>query len=275
MSASELIWIVIVGTTIILSFIGFIIALVVVNQRRFIASQNEKLKESKRAEELLRQIPKRIIEAQEQERARVARELHDGVNQMLASIKYRLHSAKTKNSTPEPVLTESLEHLLVDLERTMEEVKRLSHNLHPKALDDLGFQAAVRSLCDEFTDRTRIPVEYRVGHLPRELNHDEEVAVFRIIQESLRNIERHAHASEVTIAMARNGEENAKLKVLISDNGRGFDSASAGVNPSQRLGGLGITTMAERATIMGGRLDIQSKAGEGTIVTLHLPVPQV
>ena len=266
----DLIWIIIIGTGFILTFVGFFITTVITNQRRFIAVQREKLEESLRAEGLLRQIPGKILEGQEDERKRVARELHDGINQMLASVKYRLHTMKAI-SGDHPRVVRNITDLLVDLDKTMDEVKRISHNLHPKVLDELGFNAAVRSLCDQFTARTNILVHHALLSSTKDFTSKAlELGMFRIVQEGLRNIEKHAHANEVWIAAI---QTDSLITIEIRDNGDGFVPGNAGErkNNSPSLSGLGLHTMKERAALLGGTVDVHSIKDIGTTVLVKIP----
>lgn len=270
MSTTDLLWIIVVGTTVVISFIGVFIGVVVLNQRKLIASQEAKLKESRRVQELLQEIPKQIIGAQEHERARLARDLHDGINQMLASVKYRLHTAKSRGPANED-LEASFDSLLIDLERTMEEVKRISHNLHPKALDDLGFHAAVRSFCDEFSERSGIEVLTDLTSLPEKMEDDVKIGLFRIIQESFQNIEKHANAKRVVLSTGRTTAPEPSLFITITDNGRGFRTDAMGKGSERTHPGLGITTMRERASLLGGSLEIRSAPNGGTTCILTIP----
>jgi two-component system NarL family sensor kinase len=263
----DILWSVFVVTGIFLLIIGFFIATILLNQRKFITVQREKIAESKKLEEALRQLPQKMVEGQEEERKRVSKELHDGINQMLASIKYRIHAFRSSPAMDARGYVQCTEEISLDLDRTIEEVKRISHDLHPKILDDLGIQAAVRSLVEEFRVRSGLHVEIQNDELPPHLPRHVELGIFRIIQEALHNIEKHAAAMNVGLSIRHIG---SSVYLTITDDGVGFDPAL----PSARRdgkGGLGLTTMKERALMMASILDIRSLPGKGTTVTLKIP----
>ncbi len=269
MPEEELLPVIVIGTGIVLTITGFVIVTVITSQKRFIRIQREKIQESARAEKLLRQLPEKMIEGEEQERKRLARELHDGINQMLASVNYRLHSAKVKYGS-DSSLKEYIDELLVDLSKTMEEVRRMSHNLHPKALEEFGFNAAVKRLGEQFEERTGIPVRQSLSALPSSLPKETELGLFRIVQEALNNVEKHAQASEVSIE-SENGE--SFMKISIMDDGMGIalvDEALEGTQP--RSGGIGLTTIRERAVLLNGEATIEANGDSGTKVVLTIPL---
>lgn len=266
MTTIEIFWIVIVGTIVVVTLVAFIVGIVLVNQRKFIRIQQEKLRESERLQNVLREIPNRVLQAQEEERRRVSMDLHDGINQMLASIKYRLHSLRETFGRNQSQLGTSLEGVSADLHATMEEIRRISHNLRPKILDDLGFQPAVRNLCDEFTARTRIQVSSTITGLAHHLPHEIELGTFRILQEAFQNIEKHASATKVTLTVET---AEAGLGMEIVDNGKGVFPVAG---PDGRQNGLGMATMKERAIVMGGKLTVSSDDGMGTTIRLYVPL---
>ncbi len=277
LSGTDTLWFVLVGTAIILMFAGFFVATVLLNQKRFIRVQREKLQESERLQEILRQRPKQMLAAQEEERKRVARELHDGISQMISSIAYRIRAIQAQ-LPPNPSgmqAINSLEGLSSDLGRTIDEVRRISHNLRSKQVDELGFDAAVRDIVDDFSQRTSITVEFRSeGDESISLPPEVELGLFRIIQESLRNIEKHSHATSVSID-SRKGR--SMYEMTISDNGTGLlidtsDAGTGGAASRRRATGIGLTSMRERAELLGGTCDIRSSEGEGTKISLRIPL---
>jgi PAS domain S-box-containing protein len=210
-----------------------------------------------------RELSKRIVTAQEQERHRVSRELHDSIQQLLSSARHRLHSieqglseTRTKPLALEARRTREL------LERTIEEVRRISRALRPSELDDLGLIPALHSLVDEFENRTSTPVKIRTDANGRMLKKEAELAVYRIVQEAFMNIERHSKASRVDLLLMQTGDA---LKLRIKDNGQGFNSEHL---PER---GFGLANMQERAAQSGGRLWWKSAPGAGTEVFLALP----
>jgi two-component system NarL family sensor kinase len=226
--------------------------------------------ERKQAEDLTRGISKRIIEAQESERRRVSRELHDSVNQILASVKFRIESLeeqlpeKYKNIQREARKTRLL------LNKVMSEIRRISRNLRPSELDDLGLGSAVRSLADEFSERTKIATVVKDGWPKKALSPEVKLTLYRIIQESLTNVEKHAKAKRVRIGCA---ETEREIICTIEDNGLGIRTDDHG-KTKIKGGGLGLLDMRERLSFIGGTLKISSTPRRGTVVTIHIPLEQ-
>jgi signal transduction histidine kinase len=225
----------------------------------------------KEADEALRRLPQRILEAQESERRRVSRELHDSVNQLLASVRFRLQSIEDRIPRGAEALqlqqeTGKTKRLL---EYALSEVRRISHNLRPSELDDLGLVPAIRAAGEEFSVRSGIKWELETGAaLPDRLPAATELSVYRIFQESLNNVERHARAGRVQVQLTL---EAGHMKLRIRDDGIGFD-------PDQKLRGrrgrpgIGLENIRERAAFIQGELSIGSAPGQGTEITLRIPL---
>ncbi|WP_321925912.1 cache domain-containing protein [Paraburkholderia guartelaensis] len=224
----------------------------------------------------LKRLAQQVVESQEQERARLSRELHDGISQMLVSVKLLLESALTRferGETRVPAAEASLATGLSRLSDTLREVRSISHALRPSMLDDLGLAAALEQLTREMAEQTGIEIAFtqtapkpaskkaQVPALPDAVN----TVLFRIAQEALTNIVRHAQAARaaLTLEVAASG-----VTLGIADNGRGFDVAHALADPRA---GLGLRNMRERLEALGGRLDITSQPGH-TLVTAWVPV---
>lgn len=221
----------------------------------------------KQAEEALRALPRLTREAQEAERRRVARELHDSVNQILSAVKFRIQAIEERiEKTDEGAWRESLK-AKAHLDRAMQEVRRISRNLRPSELDDLGLVPAARSLCSEFGERTGITVEFSSARVPEQLPKDTELNVYRILQEALGNIERHARARSASVELVRLG---SLLRLAIRDDGAGFNA----FQPMPRTSGhgMGLVDMKERAVSVGGTFTLTSNPGEGTEIIVELPV---
>jgi len=271
MPTIDLLWVTGVGTGVILLLSVFFLAMIISNQKRVVRSQKEKLEESIRLEEILREIPVKIIRGQEEERRRVAKELHDGINQMLAFVKYRLHAFRlAKPATDDSVLA-LINDASSDLTQTMQEIRRISHNLLPKGLDELGFEAAVRELCGEFQERTQIQTCFKIQGHTISFQKDCELGVYRILQEALQNIEKHARATRVDIQCS---VEGTMWLMTVQDNGKGFESGNE-MMKGLKSNGIGISTMKERANLIGGSLEIQSAPGGGTCLTLKFPLSKI
>jgi two-component system NarL family sensor kinase len=214
-------------------------------------------RERRKLELALRSLPNEILVAQETERRRIAAELHDGVNQILASIKFRLAHLESKLSGDAADFAREGRQLL---DRAVNEVRRISKNLRPSELDDFGLVAAMETLIQEFERRTNLTVSFKRGPLPKRLPAQVELAIYRILQEALANVEQHARARRVQVSF----NVDAKFATLnVIDDGAGF--VSAGENRSGASGhGLGIVNMRERAQASGGVFAIKSTPGAGT-----------
>ena len=204
----------------------------------------------------------RVVKAQELERKRLARELHDETGQALTSILLGLKPLEQSARTDEErAAMASLRELVVS---TLRDVRRLAVELRPSALDDFGLATAVERLADTFRDSTgmRVDVETRLGEvrLPPEV----ETALYRIVQEALANIVKHAEATHVSILLTR---KEFSVAAVVEDDGKGFDETDTGDDV------LGIVGMRERVGLVGGRLAIESGSGSGTTVAAEVPIP--
>ncbi|MGZ4962313.1 MAG: PAS domain S-box protein [Limisphaerales bacterium] len=223
--------------------------------------------ERKRAEKAMREVPGQILQAQESERMRVARELHDSVNQILSSTKFRLDSVEEKDLVPNAVTADALTKAKGLLDRAMHEVWRISRNLRPSELDDLGLIPAVRSLCSEFMHRTGVNVDLS---LPRtvQLSPNLELTIYRIMQEALNNVEKHSEATDVTLTLS---ETDTGLVMQIEDNGIGFKSPSANASNPRKKSGMGLVGIMERVAYVGGFVDFKSVPDKGALIEVKIP----
>ena len=199
-----------------------------------------------------------VLQAQEAERARLARDLHDETNQALTGVLLRLEA--TMQDAP-PRLHDELRETQAVATQAMSELLRLARELRPAALDDLGLAAALRTKADEFGRRTQIRTDLDVA--PGSVDHldaDQQLVVYRVVQEGLSNVAQHAHATRAVVSLRREG---AATVLQIADDGNGFDVR----RPAP---GLGLTGMRERAGLAGGRLAVESAPGRGTTITLRL-----
>jgi two-component system sensor histidine kinase UhpB len=238
-------------------------------QRAVIISRD--ITRRKETEETLRSLPKLIREAQEAERRRVARELHDSVIQILSAVKFRLQAVEEQLADEHPAAWRNTLKTKANLEKAIQEVRRISRNLRPSELDDLGLAPALRSLCAEFGERTGVSVDLSISRLPQTVPDDIELNLYRIIQEALGNIERHSRATRVSLRLAR---EASQLRAAIRDNGRGFDPL-APRGRKAKPPGMGLVDMRERAALLGGRCRLQSAPGEGTEILVEMPLKSV
>ena len=232
---------------------------------QFVAGMAVDITEQKRAEEALHRLPHSIIEAQETERRRVARELHDGVNQAIASIKFRIQTAEQQILRSDPRWQETCGKTKDMLDSVLQQVRRLSRNLRPGELDDFGLIAAARSACQEFELRSGVHVRFTHSEFAERLPAGLELSLYRIIQEALTNVEKHSEATAVEIHLQ--GEETM-VTLEISDNGCGFE-LSAQVQPDA---GLGLLHMRERASLVGGTFTMTASPGKGVHITIQAPI---
>jgi two-component system sensor histidine kinase DegS len=203
--------------------------------------------------------------AQEEERGRISRELHDGLGPSLAAAVNRLRVAQRLIESDPRQAEKELEEVTQGLKANIQDIRHLIHDLRPLALDQLGLQGAIQQQLDRFQKQAGVTLS--VGIDP-EINLDplSEVTVFRVLQECLGNVQKHAQASAVEVLLRRN-EEGCWLS--ISDDGLGFDPASANNGGGE---GVGLIGMRERAELVGGALSIDGGPGRGTRLTLTIPV---
>jgi len=204
-----------------------------------------------------------VLEAQEEERRRIARELHDGPVQSLIYLCRRIDSVAASPGVPENERV-AVKELRTITETLVEELRSISRGLRPSVLDDLGLVAALERLSEEFHARTGIEATAKVIGVPRRLGGNLEAVAYRVVQEALSNVERHARASHVLVEMAFH---QMILGLRVVDDGLGFDPKA-----EVRAGALGLSGMAERARLTGGRLAVDSAPGGGTTVRVELPL---
>jgi two-component system, NarL family, sensor histidine kinase UhpB len=203
-----------------------------------------------------------VLRAQEQERKRLAQDLHDEVNQALTAILLRLEASMQEAP---PTLRRELETTKELATQAMEELLHLARELRPTALDDHGLLPALRTQVSDFSERTGVDAQFRRrGDIPA-LTAEQQLVVYRVTQESLSNIAQHAKAGHVVVELSSIG----RIVLRVSDDGRGLVGGANG-RPITRDGGLGLSGMRERALLAGGELSIHSTEGNGTIVTLTM-----
>jgi signal transduction histidine kinase len=237
------------------------------NKRRLVVLQETQAAERQRLEDLRNELFHRTVRAQEAERQRIARELHDETGQTLTALGMGLRGlVETANANPVKAAQQAIQLESLAM-KGVEELQRLVGGLHPPQLDDLGLLAALRSYANEINRRFSLEVNILTAGPGPELPPDVRIVLFRIAQEAITNIVRHAQASRVTIRIDRC---DASLKMQVEDNGSGFD-----VDHTLRRGlerpCLGLLGMMERATLVGGTCTIRSSPGQGTCVEVSVP----
>lgn len=228
----------------------------------FVSGLYINIRERRLADAKLKELTQRVFDAQEEERHRVARELHDGISQLLVGVRYALDTARRRLGLGDAKTAEDqLDKGVNSLGDAIQEVRRISRDLRPGILDDLGLGPALKSLTDDFRERTGLDVTFDTVVFRNRLDSDAKIALYRIAQEALTNIERHADATRVGIDL-RGHRNGATLKIL--DNGRGISG-----QPST---GLGLRNMQERIEQLQGTLVIQSPRGGGTLIEASVPL---
>ena len=211
-----------------------------------------------------------VIEAQELERRRLAGDIHDGISQRLVTLSYRLDAAAqaAKSIDDRSALTEQLDRARELAELTLQEARAAISGLRPPVLDDLGLSGGLASLA-----RSIPQVDVRTDLADVRLPDHIELALYRIAQECLQNVVKHARATEARLTFTvDSGDNGDAARLEIVDDGVGFDTLEHPLG-SDEMGGYGLLSMAERAEIVGGRLNIRSRPGSGTAVTATIPVP--
>ena len=206
----------------------------------------------------------KLISAQEEERRRLARELHDDLTQRLAMLAIDAGTVEKQLHSVSPPACEQLHKMREQITQLSRDVHDISRRLHPAILEDLGLVEAIRSQCNAFEDHEEIPVDFTAENVPDEICGDVAFCYYRITQESLRNIAKHAQAERVRVSLLGNGGD---LKLAIEDKGIGFD-------PQQQKEplGLGLASMAERVRLVQGTLNVHSEPGQGTRIQVRAPL---
>ncbi|WP_067983359.1 cache domain-containing protein [Neptuniibacter pectenicola] len=217
---------------------------------------------SQLADVRLRELAHRYVQFQVSQRRNFARELHDGINQLMVSVKFRLELARDKLLKGDESAVHDITKGCDVLNMAIQEVRRISHDLRPIQLDDLGLESGLYSMTSEFSERTGIQMNVRITLPEQRLPDDIEISLYRIAQETLTNIEKHAQAQHVGLKIW-SGEGHLWLEV--SDDGRGF-------NPEKTGTGIGLLNMRERTELLSGRFSIKSRLGVGTRIKVGFAI---
>ncbi len=221
------------------------------------------IRERRLADAKLKELTQRVFDTQEQERGRVARELHDGISQILVGIKYALDITRRRVEAGDVRAGETLDKGIGNLSMAINEVRRISRDLRPGVLDDLGLGPALKALTDDFRQRTGIDTGFNTVVFRNRLDQDAKIALYRIAQEALTNVERHSGASSVQIDL-RGHRTGATLR--ISDDGQGIETNRRHPSP-----GIGLRNMQERMEQLGGTLRVLSSRS-GTVIEAQVPL---
>jgi len=218
--------------------------------------------ERKTAEEAGRDVSRRLILAQEEERARLARELHDDVTQRLARL--AIDAARAEQGRPDAPPGETMRQVREGLVHLSEDVHALSYRLHPSILEDLGLAEALRVECDRFHGVASIPARLELREVPEKVPPGVAICLYRVAQEALRNVNRHARARSVEVSLR--GLDGG-LQLAVRDDGAGFDPSA-----DREKRSLGHASMRERIHLLQGEIDIESAPGQGTTIVAWVPL---
>ena len=225
------------------------------------------LRERRLSDRKLKGLSQRIIDTQEEERGRVARELHDSISQILVGVRYKFELARKRLQNGDERANTDLGNGISSLNCAIQEVRRISHDLRPGMLDDLGLGPALQALLKEFSDRTGIKTNLETVVFRNRLDDESKTAFYRIAQEALTNIERHAGASEVKIKLYGH-KRGSTLEII--DNGSGLKR----IGGAQSRAGLGLRNMQERMEQLGGKFGCDS-SGAGTHIVASVPLSHI
>ena len=218
--------------------------------------------ERREAESAARELSGRLINAQEDERRRIARDLHDDLTQRLAILSVEMELL----GRGEPGVDAGAEarRMAAQLRELSTEVHQLAYQLHPAKLDQLGLVTAARSWCRDLSQQSGLTIDFSAERVPPDLSTDISLALYRILQESLRNVVRHSRTTAAHVELV---SESDDLRLTISDEGQGFD-----VHEARRTGGLGLLSMQERMRLLQGTITVHSSQGHGTRVEARVPL---
>jgi PAS domain S-box-containing protein len=219
--------------------------------------------ERKLAEEAISMVSRRLIEAHEEERAWLARELHDDIGQQICLLLMSLGRLSTDMQASMPEIREGITKAIEQASNIVIDMRALSHRLHSSKLEYLGLVAAAEGHCNEIADQHQVEVKLRTENIPRDLSQEISLCIFRVLQEALQNAIKHSRARRFEVLLSGKSEE---VRLTVSDFGVGFDPIAA-----MKSRGLGLTSMKERLKLVDGELWIESESGAGT--TVHVRVP--
>jgi signal transduction histidine kinase len=222
-------------------------------------------KELRLARDAQMQLSGRLIDSQEKERSRLAAELHDDFSQRLALLALGLENASEALPDSPRVAKQQLQELINSAGELGADIHTVSHRLHSATLESLGLEPGVSSLCKEFADRHGIEIDFSADNIPRIVDPDVALCVFRIVQEALQNLRKHSGAARAEVRLIKRAD---RISVSVYDKGKGFDMSDMRAHK-----GLGVQSMGERARLLSGRFQIHSKPGKGTRVEVAIPLP--
>lgn len=259
-SATQIYLIFAIGTTGMLIMAIAIIMFVVFYQKRML---REQLKRQVLEADYQKRMLQAALESQENERRRLAADLHDSVGAMLSAIRVGLSTMIRKDEMP----SENILQTKQMLDDTIETVRAISRDLMPSTLEKFGLIQAIKEMCERFSATSKVPIFFHDDGSDLSLNKNQEIMIFRIVQEMLNNVLKHAQALQIKVEVQYNGE----LSIAVEDNGVGFDP-DAIKNSSLNGKGLGLFNMENRARLLGGRMEYEKHRETGSKVSLLMPI---
>ena len=219
--------------------------------------------DQKLAQQALEKVSGQLIEAQEQERSRIARDLHDDICQRLALLSMEIEQANRTSNGSFAATKPNLENIQKHCAEIAVDVQSLSHQLHSSTLDYLGVVAAIRAFCRELSRQHQVSIEFTDSNVPKHLPRDISLCLFRIAQEALHNAVKYSGTNQFSVALCATEEE---VQLVVRDAGAGFD-----VEEAKKNRGLGLVSMQERVNLVHGRFSVESKPGQGTRIFAAVP----
>jgi signal transduction histidine kinase len=219
-----------------------------------------RMQKHRRSDQTVRRLTRRLIHAGEEERRHLARELHDDIGQRLSLVSVELGSLNLRRAESLQDVDQEFEGALEELQTVISDVHGLSHRLHSSKFEHLGLREALRELCQQIARRHDLQIDLQMDEIGANLDGEVSLCFYRVAQEALSNVVRHSSSSRAAVRFVTS---KGTLSLLVMDDGAGFD-------PSKVPAGLGMVTMEERLRIVGGRLLVTSKPGEGTAVTAQV-----
>ncbi len=248
--------------------IRFLRAFQVETEQKIAALQAEQLKESQQRETMRGELFRRVVAAQESERQRIARDLHDETGQSLTAIGMGLRGLEARITRDPERAADTLRELQTLAADSLKELQRLMTDLRPSHLDDLGLSAALRWYAGKVEERYPLKVHVEISGYEEPIEEAAKIATFRIIQEALNNVIKHAEAKNVNIEL---DFEEKGMRVNVRDDGRGFDLDRIKIQQSSTRPSLGLAGMQERAALLGGKVSFQTRPGQGTLIEAFIP----
>jgi PAS domain S-box-containing protein len=237
--------------------------LITVGGETFVLSVIADITERKAAEVALASLSGRLIEAQEGERTRIARELHDDINQRLAMVAVTLKKLKQHVPATESGAIGFIEDVAASIADLSDDVQALSHRLHSSKLEYLGLEAAAEGFCAEISERHNVQIDFRSDGIPESLSYQVSLCLFRVLQEAVHNAVKYSGVKTFEVSLATISNE---IHLRVHDSGAGFDTTA------HHGHGLGLTSMRERLKLVNGRLSIDSKPHQGTTILARVPL---